>query len=393
LTKRKTIVGAVAVVALTASGFAFAGVVVTGDHNGTVTVGQALTISVSDSLSGNAPGGPPYGWCDPSAYAVASGSFTIGPLGPSEGGTPWTPLSVSCSDSGTYTGTWTYTGGIVVTVPPDAPTDLRVSVAVQEKVPVQLASDSGCDCYSKNDYSFNQSYTVVTASSTMPTSSGATTTSSSSTTSSSTTAPTTTGETTTTPAASTTTATTTATATTTTRTTPALRLGRTVLLHRRARTRLCRRGVLPDARCSPGAYYSGLTGKAICSPEFDTSQIPDVSGREKRRVEAEYGMPQKRYGRSIEIDRIVPLGLGGSNAIANLFPESGSGPASYHAKDRLERRLRSLVCSGRISLDSARKGIAKNWTALYRRVFGSQTAAQGPIPVGAFRRHGLPRLR
>jgi hypothetical protein len=89
----------------------------------------------------------------------------------------------------------------------------------------------------------------------------------------------------------------------------------------------------------------------------------------QRRVEAEYGLPPKRYGRSIEIDRIVPLELGGSNAIANLFPESGSGAASYHAKDRLETRLRSLVCSGRIGLGAARARVAADWLVLYRQVF------------------------
>jgi hypothetical protein len=64
------------------------------------------------------------------------------------------------------------------------------------------------------------------------------------------------------------------------------------------------------------------------------------------------------------------LELGGSNNIANLFPEPGSGKASYHLKDELENKLHDLVCAGAMSLNTARAGIATDWTGLYRRVFG-----------------------
>jgi hypothetical protein len=67
----------------------------------------------------------------------------------------------------------------------------------------------------------------------------------------------------------------------------------------------------------------------------------------------------------------VPLELGGSNAIANLFPEPAAGAASYHVKDRLENSLHALVCRGAFRLRSAQRQIAANWEALYGRVFGS----------------------
>ena len=109
----------------------------------------------------------------------------------------------------------------------------------------------------------------------------------------------------------------------------------------------------------------------ICSPNFRTSSIRNVSQAEKFAVEREYGMPAGYYGRSLEIDHIVSLELGGSNDIANLFPEPGSGPASYRAKDRLENRLHALVCAGRMDLRVAQRGIARDWEALYTRVFGT----------------------
>jgi hypothetical protein len=148
-------------------------------------------------------------------------------------------------------------------------------------------------------------------------------------------------------------------------------LGHTVLLAPRRRAGGCRRGALPDRRCSPGAYYSALTRTVICARGFRTGTIRDVPQTEKHAVEAEYGMPQRSYGRTIEIDHIVPLELGGSNAVANLFPEP-AGPDGYRLKDRLENRLHDLVCAGAVGLHAAQAAIAGNWERLYVRVFGSE---------------------
>jgi len=151
---------------------------------------------------------------------------------------------------------------------------------------------------------------------------------------------------------------------------PAVEVGQTVLLAPRTRTSGCRRGPEPDRRCSPGAYYSELTAAVICSGSFSTSTIRDVPQSEKFQVESEYGMTPTYYGYSIEIDHIVPLELGGSNNIANLFPEPGSGNANYHVKDELENKLHDLVCAGAMRLRAAQDGIATNWETLYLRVFG-----------------------
>jgi hypothetical protein len=148
-------------------------------------------------------------------------------------------------------------------------------------------------------------------------------------------------------------------------------VGHTVLLAQRSQTSGCTRATEPDRRCSPGAYSSGLTRAVICGAGFTTSSIRNVPDSEKHAVEIEYGMVARPYGRTIEIDHIVSLELGGANDIANLFPEPGSGTANYHEKDRLENRLHDLVCGGGMSLRTAQRGIASDWISLYRRVFGS----------------------
>jgi hypothetical protein len=148
-------------------------------------------------------------------------------------------------------------------------------------------------------------------------------------------------------------------------------LGHIMLLGRHTKTSGCRRGAEPDRRCSPGAYYSGLTKAVLCSPSFHTSSIRNVPDSEKFAVERKYGMAARRYGRSIEIDHIVSLELGGANVPENLFPEPGSGAASYHVKDRLENKAHDLVCSGQMSLRAVQRAIAADWEGLYRRVFGT----------------------
>jgi hypothetical protein len=148
-------------------------------------------------------------------------------------------------------------------------------------------------------------------------------------------------------------------------------VGKTVLLQSRTKTRGCKRGANPDRRCSPGAYYSKLTRAVICSASFRTDTIRDVSQNEKFALEREYGMKASYYGRTMEIDHIVSLELGGSNNIANLFPEfANARPAGYHVKDALENRLHDRVCSGQMSLPKAQQQIAANWQKLYKQVFG-----------------------
>lgn len=147
-------------------------------------------------------------------------------------------------------------------------------------------------------------------------------------------------------------------------------LGATVKLGPQTATTGCVRGVVPDKRCSPGAYYSALTTAVICTSAFHTSDIRNVPQSEKYAVEREYGMPPGFYGRTIEIDHIIPLELGGSNDIANLFPEPGSGAAGYRAKDRLENKLHALVCGGQLTLSAVQAQITSDWRTLYGEVYG-----------------------
>jgi len=150
----------------------------------------------------------------------------------------------------------------------------------------------------------------------------------------------------------------------------ALAVGKTVLLAPRTKSSGCRLGANPDRRCSPGAYYSKLTRRVICAPSFRTGDIRNVPVSEKFAVEREYGLVPRTYGRTLEIDHIVSLELGGSNVVANLFPERADAHPGYRAKDRLENALHRIVCRGAMRLRTVQRRIAANWQRLYAQVFG-----------------------
>jgi len=136
----------------------------------------------------------------------------------------------------------------------------------------------------------------------------------------------------------------------------------------RTRTMGCLRGVLPDRRCSPGAYDSSVTQaniqSTICVSGY-TATVRNVPASEKTAVYKEYGITH-HAPYSFEVDHIVSLELGGSNSIANLYPEAYANPNGARVKDRLENAMHAAVCAGTLALKTAQGEVASNWLATYR---------------------------
>jgi hypothetical protein len=120
------------------------------------------------------------------------------------------------------------------------------------------------------------------------------------------------------------------------------------------------RGQLPDRTCTPGAVFPSAMVSQICTPGYSSS-VRDVPESVKEQVYAEYGVEWHAPG-SYEVDHLVSLELGGSNAVANLWPEISPG---YHEKDGIENRLHDAVCAGAISLLAAQEEIARDWRHTY----------------------------
>jgi hypothetical protein len=122
-------------------------------------------------------------------------------------------------------------------------------------------------------------------------------------------------------------------------------------------------GALQDFACTPGAIFPSATKQQICVPGYARS-VRDVKQSLKNQVYAEYGVTKHLPG-EYEVDHLVSLQLGGSNDIANLWPEAATPKPGFHEKDQVENYLHSQVCSGNITLRKAQIEIATNWLNVY----------------------------
>lgn len=138
---------------------------------------------------------------------------------------------------------------------------------------------------------------------------------------------------------------------------------------------------LPDPNCTPGAVDARVTqadiGATICRSGYTSSVRPPESTTEpaKYRSMDAYGAAGSagRY----EYDHLVPLELGGSSDVRNLWPEPNQGSPSQfdstdsygiNAKDGVEDRLKDAVCAGQVDLAAAQQAIAADWTTAESRL-------------------------
>lgn len=132
---------------------------------------------------------------------------------------------------------------------------------------------------------------------------------------------------------------------------------------------------LPDPACTPGAVDPEVTqasiATTICRVGWTATVRPPVgvTGPEKAASALAYGYTGPFT--TAEYDHLVPLELGGDpNDPANLWVEPNDRPgatSTFNAKDALEATLHDLVCTGRLSLATARQAIASDWVATSRR--------------------------
>lgn len=136
------------------------------------------------------------------------------------------------------------------------------------------------------------------------------------------------------------------------------------------------RGAYPDPACTPGAVFASTTLEAICTPGY-TKTVRNVPTKLKRQVYAEYGVAYPQPSGTYEADHFIPLELGGSNDIANLFPEAAatsSDTVGFKEKDLVENYLHEQVCGGFMPLPRAQEAIARDWAAAYRAIPQSELA-------------------
>ena len=123
---------------------------------------------------------------------------------------------------------------------------------------------------------------------------------------------------------------------------------------------------LPDSACTPGAIIESATVSQICQSGY-ASSVRNVTTSTKNKVYAEYGITT-HYAGQYEVDHLVSLELGGSNDIANLWPEPASPQPGFHEKDKVENYLHDQLCAGKIGLRAAQTQIATNWLTIWHQM-------------------------
>jgi hypothetical protein len=117
--------------------------------------------------------------------------------------------------------------------------------------------------------------------------------------------------------------------------------------------------VYPNASLTPGAVLT-TDASTICTPGY-ASGVRDVSTATKEQVYAEYGVSYPQPLGAYEVDHFIPLEIGGSNDITNLWLEPASPTPGFHQKDQFENFEHGQVCNGRISVAEAQSRMVSDW--------------------------------
>jgi len=135
----------------------------------------------------------------------------------------------------------------------------------------------------------------------------------------------------------------------------------------------------PDPRCTPGAVRADVSLSTICSRGYSRSVRPPESYTEplKLRQMHAYGLPGRAS--EYEEDHLIALSIGGAPTDpANLWPQPRRGPRNAGEKDWLETWAARMACASRISLITLQRGMADDWTALYRSAGGEHVLHSYP---------------
>lgn len=103
----------------------------------------------------------------------------------------------------------------------------------------------------------------------------------------------------------------------------------------------------------------------ICRPGR-AKEVRDVTVSVKKQVFKRYGIPWSDHA-LYEVDHFIPIELGGSNHINNLWPQLYLPKPGAREKDVCESFLHREVCIGRMTLLDARTEIWRDWYKCYLR--------------------------
>lgn len=130
--------------------------------------------------------------------------------------------------------------------------------------------------------------------------------------------------------------------------------------------------LLPDPVLTPGKvntaviadpsgdkYYDNGVEVNICAKDFSTKPFRHTTEKTKKTVCAEYGAQGCPNDKTMEVDHLIPLEIGGEDSILNLWIQPAP---DFHEKDHeVEDKLKPMVCKKLMTLKQAQACIVNDW--------------------------------
>ena len=130
--------------------------------------------------------------------------------------------------------------------------------------------------------------------------------------------------------------------------------------------------VYPNPSLTPGAVLT-TDATTICTPGY-ASSVRNVSIATKKQIYAEYGASYPQSAGAYEVDHFIPLEIGGSNDIKNLWLEAATPTPGFHQNDQFENFEHDQVCNGTISAAEAQSRMASDWYFYWQEEVEGTTA-------------------
>ena len=124
---------------------------------------------------------------------------------------------------------------------------------------------------------------------------------------------------------------------------------------------------MPNQTLTPGAVASISPARVCVAGYAEASR--NVSRATLKKVYEKYGIVKANCKNGCKVDHLVPLAIGGSNKITNLWPHEYGSEWTPYEKTRLEVRLRKEVCSGAMPILAAQDCIRTDWTKCYQHFY------------------------
>ena len=120
---------------------------------------------------------------------------------------------------------------------------------------------------------------------------------------------------------------------------------------------------LPNSFQTPGAK-SKANEAQVCAADFEASVKPMAKWQHDQALERYGKRPEDFTG---ELDHLIPLSLGGTNELDNIWPLPPNKDMGPEQKKELDAKLHSMVCDKSITLKAAQEAIKKDWVKAYQQ--------------------------